>query len=46
MRDRRKWRELAKLGWTVLCFTYEDIKFDPDRVIGDIATALANNAVA
>jgi very-short-patch-repair endonuclease len=38
--DRYKWRELGKLGWTVLCFTYEDIKFEPKEVIATIAAAL------
>jgi very-short-patch-repair endonuclease len=41
-RDRVRWRELAKMGWLVLCFTYEDIKFHPEEVVGTIATALRN----
>jgi very-short-patch-repair endonuclease len=44
-RDRVKWRELQKLGWTVLPFTYEEIRFNPQEVINDIAAALANNTV-
>lgn len=43
-RDRARWRELAKMGWTVLCFTYEDITVRPNEVIETIATALKNAA--
>lgn len=45
LHDRVKWRELANLGWTVLCFTYEEIKSSPQEVIRAIATALAHKSV-
>ena len=38
--DRQKWRELGPIGWTVLPFTYEDIKFAPRDVIATISAAL------
>lgn len=40
--DRRKWRELAALGWTVLCFTYDDIKSRPVEILATIAAAINN----
>lgn len=40
--DRMKWRELTNLGWTVLCFTYDDIKYRPQQVVATIMTALRN----
>lgn len=39
-RDRVRWRELGKVGWIVLCFTYEDVKLRPDNVIETIAEAI------
>lgn len=35
-RDCRRYDELVRAGWTVLRFSWEDVMFDPDWVIGII----------
>jgi very-short-patch-repair endonuclease len=43
-RDNRKRNLLAKAGWTVLTFTWEDIADHPDYFLGEVCSVLASRA--
>ena len=40
--DRRRDRELAKQGWVVLRFSFEDVVRDPSRLVADVRAVLAD----